>query len=680
MAVAKINKIEIIGLNKDRDGLLGLLQKRGSVQLINIQKLDADISSAAIPENNNLLEIEEAISFLASFKEQTGFLEGMVNLKPEVYQQELKEVIHNFYWQGLLKDLADLRNQLKVIHQHKERLYQERQVLACWHDLTIPLDELYATENCGIILGVLRTTDYPQLLKDCKTGNINLFCEVVNQNKTNTYLLMVYIQKDFEHLEGILKSHYFNFVTLGRHRGTAKDRLLEINREILVLDDQIQDTKEKIIELSKERFKLMVVYDYLCNIKKVREAENNLAKQQFTFVLSGWIKAKDVKLVEKAITDKFQDVAVFISEAKCEEAPVDLENNPVIRPFEFITKIYGLPKYNELDPTPFLAPFFFLYFGFCVSDAGYGAMLVLISGLALKKFKLGPQGKRFFQLFLFCGISAIIIGALTGSWFGNLFDLLGEANKIFLPLKRFKDSLVMLDPLKEPTKLLGIALSFGIIQVWFGNIVAAIGNVKNKRYLDVVLDQVPMLIFLFGFTGSGFIFLKLLDNTYINIFKYAVLIGATILILTQGRAEKGLGAKLFYGIYYLYNAFSGYLSDILSYSRLWALGLVTGVMATTINLIAVQFSQILPSLIPAIDKISFLKIALSTLILMVIFVFGHVVSFLMNLLGAFVHPVRLQFVEFFSKFFKSGGRAFRPFKVETKYINISEAIPTPACR
>jgi V/A-type H+-transporting ATPase subunit I len=322
-----------------------------------------------------------------------------------------------------------------------------------------------------------------------------------------------------------------------------------------------------------------------------------------------------------------------------------------------------------------------LYFGFCVSDVGYGFILTLICFFVLKKFsrtsgippkagKMGPQGLRFFRLFFLCGISTIIIGALTGSWFGNMLDVFAETNPIIMPLKNFKDSLIMLDPMKEPTRLLAIALSFGIVQVWFGNIVAIIGNAKNRRFIDIFLDQIPMLTLLFGLTGMGLIFLRLLGSAWARIFKYATLIGAITLILTQGRTEKGVGAKLFFGAYNLYNALSGYLSDILSYSRLWALGLVTGVMATTINLISIQFSQIFVSVIPFVDKVAFLKILVSSLILVIIFIFGHLVSFLMNLLGAFVHPVRLQFVEFFSKFFKSGGRPFKPFRIETKYINI----------
>jgi V/A-type H+-transporting ATPase subunit I len=579
--------------------------------------------------------------------------------------------VENFDYLGLLKELSLLRNDLKTLYQHKERLTQERHLFSPWHNLNLPLDQIHSTQNCGILLGVLSSRDYANLSEDYQKENINLFCEVIQQDNANTYLAMIYLKEEFERLEGVLKNHHFNFITLSRHQGKVKDRLLEINRQVLVLDDQIQDAKEKIAKLSKESFKLMLFYDYLSNIRKIQEADKNLVGQQYTFNLSGWIREKDVKLLEKKFSARFKDLALFISEPGLEtDIPVILENKPLIQPFEFITKIYGMPKYNELDPTPYLAPFFFLYFGLCVSDVGYGLILAFLFWFLPKKLKAGPQGQKIARLGLYCAISTVIIGALTGSWFGNSLDLLSEAHKIFLPLKDFKDSLVLLDPLKEPTKLLGIALSFGIIQVWFGNIVAAIGNIKNKRYLDILQDQVPIFMLLFGLTGLGLIFLKLIDNARLNLFKYAAILGGIALIATQGRSEKGVGAKLFYGIYNLYNALSGYLSDILSYSRLWALGLVTGVMASTINLIAVQFSQILPSVIPFINKLIFVKIVISGFILIIIFVSGHAVSLLMNLLGAFVHPLRLQFVEFFSKFFKSGGSSFKPFKVETKYINI----------
>lgn len=670
MAVAKIKKLEIIGLQKDKDNLLALLQKLGLVELHKPQETAA--ISCSGEGSANLLEMEEAISFLASFQQKTGMLAGMINFKPVVYERELKETIASFDYQDSLKVLTDLRSQFKNLIQQKEKLIQESSLLTPWRSLKIPLDQPHYTGSCGIILGALRSGDYANLLENCRAEKIDVFCEVINQDKTNTRLIIFYLKEAFQRLEAVLKNYHFNFVTLGRHRGLVEERISEVKCEIRALDNQVQEVKNKIVRLSGQQPKLMMVYDYLDNLNRRQQAEKDLSKQQFTFYLSGWIRQKDVPKLQHALSEKFKSLVMFISEPKADEnIPVDLENNRLIQPFEFITKIYGFPLYSELDPTAYLAPFFFIYFGMCVSDVGYGFILALFSWFALKKFKLGQTGLRFFKLFLFCGISTIIVGALTGSWFGNLIDLLAESNKVFITLKKFKDGLIILNPMQEPTRLLGIALCFGITQIWFGHLVAVIGNIKNKRYLDIFLDQVPMLVFLLGLTGLGVIFLKLFPTTYINLFKLAALLGAAGLVLTQGRAEKGIGSKLFYGMYNLYNSLSGYLSDTLSYSRLWALGLVTSVMAGTINLISIQFSQIFVSVVPFVDRIGFLKVIISSLILIFIFVTGHLVSFLMSLLGAFVHPVRLQFVEFFPKFFKSGGNPFRSFRIETRYIDMS---------
>ncbi|MBM3254726.1 MAG: hypothetical protein FJZ08_00265 [Candidatus Omnitrophica bacterium] len=671
MAISRIKKLELIGLKKDKEGVLSFLQKAGLAQLIEPDKDNIIEGAAGLISEKGLPEIQDAISLLSGFQKQTAMLGGMIKPKPLIYQQELKQVVAGFDYQSLLLELSSLRNQLKDLSQQKEKLAQERYLLLPWRRLEIPLDQISQTRYCGIILGVISIRDYSQLQVRLEDLGTSLSCQPVDQDKANIYLAIFYLKEIIEGLEAALKECCFNFVTLSRRQEIVAQRLLEINAQGMLLDDQLQEVKNKIRRLGGESFKLMVIYDHLSNIEKMQQAQRNLNRQQFTFTLSAWVQERDIKILERGLITEVKEVALFISEPGLEEEPpVELENNRLIQPFEFITKIYGFPKYSEIDPTPYLAPFFFLYFGLCVSDVGYGFILALTSWLVLKKFKMGQQGRKFFRLFLFCGISTIMVGAVTGSWFGDLPDLLAQSSPVFLPFQRFKDSLIILDPIKEPTKLLGFALVLGIIQIWFGNIVAAIGNIKNKRYLEVLLDQLPMLTFLFGFTGMILVFLKLLEPKGVAVFRYAALIAAITLILTQGRFERGWGSRLFYGMYNLYNAISGYLSDILSYSRLWALGLVTGVMASTINLVSMQFSQIFLSAVPFINKVAFLRVIFSSVILAGIFVAGHLVAFLMNLLGAFVHPVRLQFVEFFSKFFKSGGSPFRPFKVETKYINI----------
>ena len=670
MAIAKIDKIEIIGLGEEKEKFLNLLQDLGKMELIALADKPYEAALKAA-DDSEILEIEEALGYLVQFRERAGFLEGIAPMKSDIYEKELDEIVATFDHRHFLKILADLRHHLKNLLQHKEKLDEEKRALLPWRDLDIPLDEIRATREAEVSLGVFYTRDYSKISEDLGKEKIGIFHKIVSGNRTSMYVVFIYLKEDLERLQAVLKKYYFDFVTLTHHKYPARERIFGINSEAMIFEDDIENTRKKIASLLEDRFKLMAVYDYLVNAGKRRDAEGNLARQKFTFSMKGWIRHKDLPVMEKALGAEFDDLAIFVSEPKPDDRiPVYLENNRFLEPFEFITKIYGFPKYGEIDPTPYLAPFFFLYFGFCISDAGYGFVLALFSYFVLRKFRMGPQGSRFFRLFLYCGVSTIIIGALTGSWFGNILDLAAESSNIFLPLKKFKDSLIILDPIKEPTKLLAIALSFGIVQVWFGNIVAVIGNMKNRRYLDILLDQAPTLLFLFGLTGLGLIFLKLMGPGKAGIFKYSAILAAAALSLTQGRSEKGAGAKLFFGVYNLYNAVSGYLSDVLSYSRLWALGLVTGVMASTINMISIQFSQIFVSIIPFIGKVALLKALISGLILIAIFVAGHLISFLMNLLGAFVHPVRLQFVEFFSKFFKPGGSAFKPFKVETKYINI----------
>ncbi|MCM8795379.1 MAG: V-type ATP synthase subunit I [Candidatus Omnitrophica bacterium] len=669
MAISKIKKIEILGLERDRQAVLLLLQKLGCLEIIDVSNKIPQIQET--PSDKQLLEIEEAITYLGGLRDRSGTFTSLIRTRARVFAEELEAVISHFDYLAVLEELSCLRNQLKEIQREEERLLQERNLLTPWQNLDLLFEELHPTRNCAVLLGILPLVDYRNLLVEDKDSRLSLFWEIVHQDKKDVYLAVFYLLKEFTALEIFLKEHHFNFISLPPNKGTIKQRCLEIGHQLKALDEKKKDIKNRIYTLRQERVKLMLVYDYFFNLKDRQEAEEKLSRQQFSFYLAGWIKAKEEKFLTEILFKNFKDIAIFLSEPKDEEPPVALDNPRIIQPFEFITQIYGMPKYKEIDPTPFLAPFFFLYFGLCVSDAGYGMLLILFCWFMLKKFRLGPQGLKFFRLFLSCGISTIIFGILTGSWFGNSLDIASESVSFFVPLKKIKDTLTLLEPLREPTKLLGLALLLGIIQVWFGNIVAGISNLKNRRYKDILFDQLNMLIFLFGITGLGFIFLNLVDKQKISLFKYAALIGGLGILLTQGRQEKTIGAKLFYGLFTLYNCLSGYLSDILSYSRLWALGLVTGVMANTINLLSLQFTQIITSFVPALNKLTLLKVLFSGIILSIIFLFGHLVSFLMNLLGAFVHPLRLQFVEFFSKFFKTTGTPFRPLKIETKYTDLT---------
>jgi V/A-type H+-transporting ATPase subunit I len=672
MAVARIKKLELIATGEEKEQLLASLQKFAKIQLITPAAGPGLVSEPAAAADNRLGELSEAIAFLAAYAPKANFLESMANLKPFIHDREMKEALADFPWPEKLAQLEQLRLQLKDCAQEKERLAQKKILLAPWRKLAVPLADLrQAGTNCDSILGYMPARDFKQMQSRNPENESDFFYEVIQQTPGTTYLAVIYLKTRLADLETLLKEYHFNSVNLGLETAAVADLLLSADKTIEKLIEKEAQLTAAVTILSGDLFKLKMVHDHLASGQIINEAGQALLQGKFTFSLSAWIRQSDIPDLEKAILTQGHEVALFYSDPEAgADVPVVLQNLKLVQPFEFITQIYGMPKYDEIDPTPFLAPFFFIYFGFCVSDAGYGLLLVISSLFALKKYQLGPTGTRFWKMFLYCGLSTITVGILTGSWFGDLPDLLAASSRAFIPLKRFKDALIILNPMREPSKLLAIALTFGIIQTWFGTLTAAWGNFRNRRYLNIFLDQVTTLLFLFGLTGLALIFLQSIPGTAATVFKFAAGLGALSLIATQGRGEKGGGGKFFFGLFACYNALSGYLSDILSYSRLWALGLVTGVMAMTINLIAVNFSQIVPAMLPLAGKIPLLKFVIGILVLTSVFIIGHLISFLMNLLGAFVHPLRLQFVEFFSKFFQSGGSRFQPFKSAGKYFNI----------
>jgi len=660
MAISKIKKIEIIGLHKDKERFLGLLQKLGIVELINvIESQEVSTGLEMVPSETNLLGIEEAISYLTAFKEKRGLLEGMVKLRPLVYQEQLKEVIANFDYASLLKELSGLRNHLKDFLQHKERLLQEIQLLAPWRNLSIPLEQIHSTQHCSILLGVLRSHDYANLLEDFEKENINLSFEIVNQDRTNVYLVILYIKEEFERLEPVLKNRHFNFITLPRYKLTVKDRLLKINSEVLQLDDNIQDVKERIALLSKQQFKLMVVYDYLANIKKRQEADKSLAKQQFTFCLSGWIKDKDIKLLEKEVVSEFKDTAMFISQPKADETiPVALENNPIIRPFEVVTNLYGQPAYHGLDPTGYLAPFFALSFGLCMLDAGYGLILATIVIFFLRKRQISQVGKNFLKFFLFMSVVTILAGLITGSFFG---DLISRLPPQFAFLKDIQKRFILFDPVGDSLVFLGLTLILGFIQVWTGVFIKFLKDLRIDRFTASLLD-LPTLMVQISLFVLVLVFAKVLPAFMMKYAGGLLILSAVSVIYYQWKSNGEISLKIFWSVFGIYSIIAGnFLADTLSFSRIFALGLTGSLLGRAIN------TMLFPK-IELTGGLAFIGAIFAILILLI----GHIINLAICILGAYVHTSRLQYLEFFTKFFESGGRPFRPFKEEAKYIFLTE--------
>jgi V/A-type H+-transporting ATPase subunit I len=452
----------------------------------------------------------------------------------------------------------------------------------------------------------------------------------------------------------VLNKYNFNsFKYPLEYKETSKDILEEISGELENIEEKRGIIFKAGKKLYRENLSLYLAFDYLSILKSKKDIEKYIKQTEKVIIIEGWILKKELNKLKDILYKKYKELEVVFSDPKeSDDIPVALKNNKFVEPFESITELYGIPKYKEFDPTPLFAPFYFIFFGMCLSDAGYGLVIAVLSYWALAKFKFEGMAKKFIGLFFLGGVSTFIMGAIMGSWMGDTLNFLPE-NMLFI--KTFLiDTISLLDPIKNPMPLLLISLSLGVIQIYTGFIIKFIANIKDNKIKTGLMDQGSWLLLISG------LLLSALANTigslagFKIITNYIIWAGLLSVVITQGRSNKNIILKAAGGVLSLYDLI-GYFSDILSYSRLFALGLSTAVLAVVVNNFVMLFKDI-----PIIGII----------IAALVFILGHFFNMVISGMGAFIHSTRLQYVEYFTKFYEGGGTPFKPFKVITKYIKV----------
>ena len=483
---------------------------------------------------------------------------------------------------------------------------------------------------------------------------------IIFQDQSTVYLGVVCLKEDAGAVEEALRGEGFARPAQVWDE-TPETEKADLEAEAAYMRKQAADTEEKIRALAKRREELQIVADYYRVRADKYEVLGELPQSERTFVISGYIPAAVADEVAEKLMRKY-DCMVDVEELKeDEEPPVILKNNPFSANMEGVVESYGLPVKGEIDPTTIMSFFYVFFFGMMLSDAAYGVIVAAVCGILVWKFPRMSAGMRkSLKLFFWCGLSTIVWGVLFGGYFGNIVDIVTEkftGTKITPPALWFI-------PLNEPMKLLLYSLLFGVIHLFTGLAIKGYLCIKDRKYMDFFCDVVLWFMLL-----TGLILMLLPSELFASIAQMEIvfpgwlntlakglaIIGAAGIVLMSGRGNKNPVLRLALGAYDLYNI-TGWLSDVLSYSRLLALGLATGVIASVIN----QMGSMLPN--NAIGIIFFI----------LIFIVGHSMNLAINLLGAYVHTNRLQFVEFFGKFYEGGGRPFHPFRENTKYAEIKE--------
>ncbi len=656
MGLSRMEKVQLLGHKESREEVVKELQRLGLMQITNLKEtlkdspygqflLREDVKDEDLEKNR--LQLGYGLDYLDGFQKRS-LAESFLPAKVSLSQKKFRHILHNFDYQRVCQTCRKLEGGLKGLESERQRLLREEQELFPWQCLELPLEEIKETK---VVPGMVPTRLGKEMEERLEEVSSEVSLAVVKTTKTFKYCLLVYHKSHDEKISSLLKEFKFIPVSLPLLKGRPEKVLRDISKRLLQIEEEKEVLRGKSRELLKERPKLATVYDHLTNLRERKHIQDFFVETRQTFLLTGWLRKRDFPDFEKGMEKKFPRVAITrIEPGEGENPPVALENRKLVKPFEVVTNLYGFPHCRELDPTPFLTPFFFLFFGLCLTDAGYGLVLMLLSWLGLKKIKGG--GRKFFQLLFLGGVSTFIAGALTGGWFGIE---LGKLPFFLHPLK----SIVLFNPLTQPMVFFKLSLALGFIQVCFGTVIKLVRNIKDREWADAVFVEGSWLIIFLG------ILLLILGKNILGgngaiLGKWLFIGGSFSRVVLSGLARKRKAAGVGLGLVLLLDGLKNLLGNVLSYSRLMALGMATGVIAMVVNIVALLARQ----MVPFVGWIAMILVLIG----------GHLFNIVINTLGSFVHSSRLQFVEFFPYFFEGGGEPFEPFRVENEYIRVENEV------
>jgi len=483
----------------------------------------------------------------------------------------------------------------------------------------------------------------------------------LSEDGDTSCVILAYHNQYKKGAEEYLSSIFFEESEITGYLGTIDENLEKIKKSIKLDKNRKKYLRSEIEKISEEYKKPLTVYlDYIENNLEIEKAiESGFSTDSVSFH-TAWVKQADKKKVISIIENFKTARVVEIQPDEDEDIPIILENKPLFRPFEIVVSLYGVPRYFEIDPTPFVSLFFALFFALCLTDAGYGiilAILTLVFAFRMKNFR------QFLMLIFIGAIFTIFAGALFSGWFGDLPGYLGFG-------EFFEKLAILGDPIKTNEGAMNffrLALAMGVIHVIFGLFIKFFDCLKKKDWGGAFLDGLPWIVIILSIViillssqvavNLSLVTKPLFPTGISKILVWPALAAAAVIMLFGARSEERWGLRIFLGFLNLtvLGGVTSYLGDFLSYIRLMALGMTTAGIAIAINRIAFQF---LP--IPVVGVI----------MLLIILIFGHIFNMAINIMGAFVHTLRLQYVEFFQKFYVGGGRPFEALKDEHKYITI----------
>lgn len=732
-----------MAVHRDRsDDLLKSLQRQGLLHITHSDEVEPTGSSGELARE--LSRLEEAIELLAArSKRKAGLLGGD---REQMKRSEYDAVVRHYEPGQKLDEVGSLRRELDVLAGDERELRAQEQRLLPWRNLDEAPARFRLLSSTAVVSGFFSDADELERAR-LELSSKSAAVEVVSSGQSGVAVLVVCLRAELGEVMRLLGGMKFGAVDLGDIDRRPAELLDSGEKRRGEMADRRVKIEARLSELAVDLTHLKAKADGLLNQQLRTEAEQGLDRTETVLVLTGWVRERDYPALERLV-DRLGPAAIGREAPLPEECPpVALRNWKIFRPFELVLDLYSMPQPGEADPTPWLAPFFAVFFGFCLTDAGYGVVLAVIALLLMKRM---GTGNKLLGMLLIGSLFTIVAGALVGGWFGDLPDRLN-----FGPLLSFRDSLMWFNPLVNPMPFFLLSLGFGYVHLMYGIGFEIIDSLRQRRPGEAFLGQLPWFVALNALTGSvllggripgwvanlllvvtlasvaaivafsqrerklavgqvlwfeliwsllifsaarldwlpsEFLYVKwLVLAVFAGLYVYSfadlsrqrrlsaiplalaavgfaalvgwlvgwlpwfvpALIGAAFFFFAP--ANQRVAGKLAWGGYALYGATS-YIGVVLSYIRIMALGMVTGGIAMAINTIAWMVTGI-----PV----------LGILLALVALVGGHAYNLAVNVLGAFVHTLRLNYVEFFPRFYTGGGEPFVPFREESRYVAIS---------
>ncbi len=653
MAIAKMTKIMIASHSSEVADLLESLQGEGIVQVLDAERAmvskewpELQVESKR-PRNieEMVTRLDSSIKFLKSYateKDPTSVFSPRIEIENKYYS----DIVTGSDAVELLENAEQTEAEIERLNIERENLAGQHDGLEPWKSMTGPVEHLRELENTTCITGLLPHQYYADTVTSLdELGGV---VEEISHTGTMHACVVVCLNEAAGEVQKVLRGGDFEAVSFENMYGSIRDILTDCEEKLAHTKIDLKKAKARAEELAADRLKLQILSDHYVNLLSRENTRTTAPATENVVLLEGWAKQKDYKCIEKIVAGFASSSVDEIELAEGEEVPVEIENHRSVRPFETITRLYGMPAATDMDPTVFLAPFFALFFGLCLTDAGYGLIMLGLLWWAMKKMK-GNKGPLW--MFVACAVSTVIAGALTGSWFADaIFSFAGEGSGI----DNLRTKIMLFDPLKSPLTFFMLSLGLGYIQIQFGLGIAFYNNIRNKDYPAAIFEQLTWLIFLnslllYGLSKGG-----ILPAALAKVFGPLAII-QTVLIFLFTERKSGVSGRIGGGVFALFSTVF-YFGDILSYVRLMALGMVTAGLGMAVN--------ILVKLMMDIPYVGFILGG-------ILFVGGHIFNLAMSTLSSFVHSLRLQFVEFFPKFLVGGGKDFEPLQKKYQHITVN---------